>query len=428
MKKKRKCRTLLESFFPKPKLFFPSVVLWSLFLVAFWYTAGEQMGAVFGLPPLAGEAPIGLGHFFTTASVWFYIYFTSSMALFCLFWQFYAADNPWRKWSVWGSAFIVFTVYFSVDISVALNNWRRPTFDRIVEALKAPNTVQASEIYGYALIFFELASVYIVSAVLISFFTSHYLFRWRNAMNDYYYAKWSKVRHIEGASQRIQEDTMRFATTVEGLGVRLIDSLMTLIAFLPVLHALSANVKELPIVGAVPYPLVLAAIFWSLFGTVLLAVVGVKLPGLEFRNQRVEAAYRKELVYGEDHPDRALPPTVTELFSNVRKNYFRLYFHYMYFNVARYFYLQTDNIFPLFLMVPAIVGATITYGLFQQIQGAFSQVTSSFQYLVNSWPTVIELISIYKRLRAFEAAIEEEPLPQIDQQFIEAGGREELAL
>ncbi len=79
-------------------------------------------------------------------------------------------------------------------------------------------------------------------------------------------------------------------------------------------------------------------------------------------------------------------------------------------------------------MVPAIVGATITYGLFQQIQGAFSQVTSSFQYLVNSWPTVIELISIYKRLRAFEAAIEEEPLPQIDQQFIEAGGREELAL
>ncbi|KRD52783.1 peptide antibiotic transporter SbmA [Ensifer sp. ENS10] len=418
---------MLESFFPKPKLFFLSVALWSLVVVAFWYATGEQLGAALGLPPV-GEAPIGLGHFATTASIWFYIYFILSMVLFCLFWQLYAVDCPWRKWSVWGSAFIVFTVYFSVDISVALNNWRRPTFDRIVEALKAPNTVQASEIYGYALIFFELASVYIVSAVLISFFTSHYLFRWRNAMNDYYYAKWSKVRHIEGASQRIQEDTMRFATTVEGLGVRLIDSLMTLIAFLPVLHALSANVKELPIVGSIPYPLVLAAIFWSLFGTVLLAVVGVKLPGLEFRNQRVEAAYRKELVYGEDHADRALPPTVTELFSNVRKNYFRLYFHYMYFNVARYFYLQTDNIFALFLMVPSIVGATITYGLFQQIQGAFSQVTSSFQYLVNSWPTVIELISIYKRLRAFEAAIEEQPLPNIDQQFIEAGGREELAL
>ena len=41
---------------------------------------------------------------------------------------------------------------------------------------------------------------------------------------------------------------------------------------------------------AVPTLMVVAAIGWSLFGTFLLAVVGVKLPGLEFKNQRVEAA------------------------------------------------------------------------------------------------------------------------------------------
>ncbi|MFD1328926.1 peptide antibiotic transporter SbmA [Mycoplana ramosa] len=420
---------MFHSFFPEPKKFFLSALLWTAVTVAFWYLFGDSLGTALGLPPLAEgqQPPIGLGHFFTTASIWFYIYFLAAMAIFCAFWQVYAADHPWRTWSVWGSAFIIFTVYFSVDISVALNNWRRPTYDRIVEALKAPNTVGYAEIYGYVFTFFQLATVYIVSAVLISFFTSHYLFRWRTAMNDFYYSVWPKVRHIEGASQRIQEDTMRFATTVEGLGVRLVDSFMTLIAFLPVLHALSASIKELPVVGAIPYPLVTAAIFWSLFGTVMLAIVGVKLPGLEFRNQRVEAAYRKELVYGEDHADRAQPLTIRELFANVRKNYFRLYFHYMYFNVARYFYLQTDNIFPLFLLVPSVVAATITFGLMQQIQGAFAQVTSSFQYLVNSWPTVIELISIYKRLKAFEAAIDAKPLPDIDEQFIAAGGVEELA-
>ena len=58
------------------------------------------------------------------------------------------------------------------------------------------------------------------------------------------------------------------------------------------------------------YPLVVAALLWSAFGTAFLALVGIKLPGLEFRNQRVEAAYRKELVYGEDDADRADPPTV----------------------------------------------------------------------------------------------------------------------
>src|SRR4029077_17477932 len=103
----------------------------------------------------------------------------------------------------------------------------------------------------------------------------------------------------EGASQRVQEDTMRFATITEGLGVNLISSILTLIAFLPVLVKLSSNITELPLVGAVPYPLVLAAIGWAIFGTGALALIGIKLPGIEFFNQRVEAAYRKELVLGE---------------------------------------------------------------------------------------------------------------------------------
>ena len=42
---------------------------------------------------------------------------------------------------------------------------------------------------------------------------------------------------------------------------------------------------------------------WLIIGTVFLAVAGIRLPGLEFRNQRVEAAYRKELVLGEDDAD-----------------------------------------------------------------------------------------------------------------------------
>ncbi|MEZ0317856.1 MAG: SbmA/BacA-like family transporter, partial [Methylophilaceae bacterium] len=195
----------------------------------------------------------------------------------------------------------------------------------------------------------------------------------------------------------------------------MVESIMTLFAFLPVLWSLSAYVSELPLFGNIPAPLFTAAIAWSVFGTLLLAAVGVKLPGLEFKNQRVEAAYRKELVYGEDDHNRAQPPTLKELFADVRKNYFRLYFHYMYFNVARSLYLQADNIFAYLILVPTIVAGKITFGILQQILTAFSQVSNSFQYLVNSWTTIVELISIYKRLSAFEAAIKHEPLPKIDQ-------------
>ena len=145
------------------------------------------------------------------------------------------------------------------------------------------------------------------------------------------------------------------------------------------------------------------------------ALVGIKLPGLFFRNQRVEAAFRKELVYGEDDVERAKPPALRELFANVRRNYFRIYFHYMYFNVARMFYLQADAIFVYVLLIPTIAAGAITLGILQQILTAFNQVSNSFQLLVHSWTTIVELLSIHKRLASFEAAIRGEPLPAIDQ-------------
>ena len=58
----------------------------------------------------------------------------------------------------------------------------------------------------------------------------------------------------------------------------------------------------------------------------MLAAIGIKLPGLEFNNQKVEAAFRKELVFGEDHEDRAKPPTIVELFNNVRRIIFGYFF------------------------------------------------------------------------------------------------------
>ena len=42
------------------------------------------------------------------------------------------------------------------------------------------------------------------------------------------------------------------------------------------------------------------------------------------------------------------------------------------------------------------------------------RVEGSFQYLVNSWTTIVSLISIYKRLRAFEALMRDEPLDVIE--------------
>ena len=411
---------MFESFFPKPKIFFPSVLAWTAIGIFVWYILGDSIGAALGFPlPVQRDEPvIGLAYFYTPEFLWFYLFYAVWTLSFAAFWFFYS-PHKWQVWSVLGSIFILFTTYFGVQVSVAINNWRRPFFDTFQTALSGDGTVTAWDLYSLTFLFAEIAFVSMGVFVITRFFVSHYVFRWRTAMNDFYMERWPRVRHIEGASQRVQEDTMRFASIMEGLGVAFVDAIMTLVAFLPVLWGLSQYVTELPIVGEIPHALFIALIFWAIFGTALLSLVGIKLPGLEFRNQRVEAAYRKELVYGEDDAERAQPPTVNELFNNVRKNYFRLYFHYMYFNVARGFYLQADNIYVDILLVPTIVAGKITLGIWQQILTAFGQVSNSFQFLINSWTTIVDLLSIYKRLRAFEAVFRGEELDEIDRKYLE---------
>ncbi|MBP1853387.1 peptide antibiotic transporter SbmA [Rhizobium halophytocola] len=409
---------MFHSFFPKPKLFFTSAAVWALVCILAWYFLIDGIGDSFGFGGKGGEEPFDLTYFLMPKNLWFYGYFFVCLGLFGGTWQVIAKDHTWTLWSIWGSLAIIAATYFGVQISVVINNWRRPFGDLLQNALSQKPGITVWDFYDLQLIFAKIAFLSMAVSILTDFFTSHYIFRWRTALNDFYMSKWQKVRHIEGASQRVQEDTMRFSSTLEGLGISLINAVMTLIVFLPILFSLSGYVGELPIIGHIPHVLVWLAIFWSLLGTFLLAVVGIKLPGLNFKNQRVEAAYRKELVYGEDHAERAQPPTVKELFSNVRTNYFTLYFHYLYFNVARYFYIQADAMFLLVVLVPTIVAGKITYGIYQQIATAFGQVSNSFQYLVNSWTTIIELLSIHKRLKAFEAAIDDDPLPTYDQEYL----------
>ena len=410
---------MFKSFFPNPKIFFISVLVFAGLTCAVWYGYNEQMAALFGLDITETEPVIGLKHFVTNSFLLFYAYYFICTALFAFAW-FKISPHKWQWWSIVGSSTILFSTYFSVQVSVAINNWRRPFFDLIQSLLKpigndAPTkavdaqaaSTATGQLFDLLIVFGEIAFLAIFIYVVTRFLVSHFIFRWRTAMNEYYTQHWLKLRHVEGASQRIQEDTMRFASIMENLGVALVEAVMTLFAFLPVLWSLSEYVSELPIVGKIAHPLFYAALFWSIFGTGLLALIGIKLPGLEFNNQKVEAAFRKELVYGEDDILRATPITLNELFSNVRKNYFRLYFHYMYFNVARMLYLQADNIFVFILLVPTIVVGAITFGILQQILTAFGQVSNSFQYLVNSWTTIVELLSVRKRLKAFESTLDD---------------------
>jgi peptide/bleomycin uptake transporter len=410
---------MFSSFFPNSRIFFPAALVWTAATMALWYGLARDLGpslsvgGLIGFPYPPDNAPGADIAVQVARDLWLYQFMIVTGGIFVGLVAWFI-PHRWFPWSVTVSAIIIFFLWFRVQLDVMINNWFGTFYNMVQQALAKPNAVTQDQFFGQLWTFAGIALVSITTSVVTAFITSHYIFRWRTAMNDYYVANWQRLRHIEGASQRVQEDTMRFAETLEGLGSRLIDALMTLIAFLPILWGLSSYVKALPVVGEIPQALVFVAVIWAALGTALLAVTGIRLPGLEFRNQRVEAAYRKELVLGEDRADRAQPPTLSMLFRDVRANYFRLYLNFLYFNIARYGYLQASVLVPYVALAPSIVAGGLTLGVMNQTIRAFGRVESSFQYLVNSWSTIVSLISIYKRLKAFEALMSDRPLDIIE--------------
>tara|TARA_A100001011_G_scaffold252773_1_gene260979 strand:- start:860 stop:1852 length:993 start_codon:yes stop_codon:yes gene_type:complete len=315
------------------------------------------------------------------------------------------ADRNWYIWSWLGSFIILSSLWVQVKIDVKINEWFGVFYDMIQKALSAPNAITIEEYWSSLLSFGYLAAMYISVMVIVRFFTAHYLFRWRTSMVEWYHGVYDKARKIEGASQRVQEDTIKFTRIMESLGTSLIEAVMILIEFTPILFGLSVGIPIF-FFGDWNYGLITGALIWSVGGTVFLIFLGLilRLVGIEYDLQKKEAAYRKILVIAEDD-GTIRPRTINELFDGVRKIHFLSYLRYLYFDVGRFAYLQANVLSAYVFLAPAIVAGVVTLGVMQQIIRAFGRVEGSMQYILKAWPTIIELASVYKRLREFELKI-----------------------
>ena len=314
-------------------------------------------------------------------------------------------NKKWLLWSWFGSIIILGSLWVQVKIDVKINEWFGVFYDMIQKALATPNAITIEEYFESLFSFITLAVIYVGLYVIISYFTAHYLFRWRTAMVEWYHSVYEKARTIEGASQRVQEDTIKFTRIMESLGTSLIESVMVLVQFIPILFGLSMGIPIF-FFGDWQYGLITGAFLWTLGGTAFLIGLGwiLRLVGIEYDIQAKEAAYRKILVIAEDD-GTVRPKKIEEFFDDVRKIHFLSYLRYLYFNIGRMAYLQANVLSAYVFLAPAIVAGVMTLGVMQQIIRAFGRVEGSMQYLLKAWPTIIELMSVFRRLKEFEAKL-----------------------
>ncbi|RMH15270.1 MAG: transporter [Gammaproteobacteria bacterium] len=319
-------------------------------------------------------------------------------------------DKRWWHWSILGTATIVFGIWFQVYLDSRINLWARDFYDTLQKAVSDPGSVTSGELYSFLLRFGAIAGIWILTAVLRDFLTAHWTFRWRQSMTEVFHEHYASMADVEGCSQRVQEDTLKFARLMESLGAGLIHSVMTILVFLPMLATLSKQVVIYPLVGEIPDGLVWLAFLAAFLGTGFLMWMGRHLPGIEFDIQREEAAYRKHLVLFEgdveiDKEKMDFANQVKLLFDRVRSIHFTAYLAYAWFGVWKWSYLQFMVIVPYIALTPSIVAGMLTFGMIRQITDAFQKVESSLQYIIRSWGSIVELISVWKRLKAFNQVL-----------------------
>ena len=115
--------------------------------------------------------------------------------------------KKWYLWSWIGSFVILSSLWVQVKIDVKINEWFGEFYDMIQKALGAPNAITIEEYWASLFSFIILAAMYVGVAVVVSYFTSHYLFRWRTAMVEYYHSVYEKARKIEAIEPKLDNVT-----------------------------------------------------------------------------------------------------------------------------------------------------------------------------------------------------------------------------
>jgi peptide/bleomycin uptake transporter len=93
------------------------VIVWTVIAMVVWYLGGGEWGAAlgFGQPAPEDGQIVGIHYFWSPSFRWLYAYYIVAVGIFAAFWFRYSAHR-WQVWSIVGSAVILFSTYFGVQI------------------------------------------------------------------------------------------------------------------------------------------------------------------------------------------------------------------------------------------------------------------------------------------------------------------------
>jgi putative ATP-binding cassette transporter len=306
-----------------------------------------------------------------------------------------------------------------VAITVALNYWYNSFY----------NALQNRDAQGFIWnigVFCVLAGIYTVIAVYQLYLNQWLQIRWRRFLTQTYLRQWLNTANhyrmqllgdaADNPDQRIADDVQQFVEFVMSIGLRLLNSIVTLVSFVIILWGLSAA-APLHLFGttlAIPGYLVWAALIYAVIGTTLTHLIGWRLIPLRFQQQRYEADFRFNLVRTREnaeqiaalHGEAAERERHGERFGLVVSNWLAMMRRTKKLTFFTASYGQAAQIFPYLMAGPAYLAGVTQLGDLMQTANTFDKVQNALSYFVTAYQDIAILQAVVQRLDGFENAID----------------------
>jgi len=330
---------------------------------------------------------------------------------------YWSSEDRWAAWGLLGV--VVALTLGMVHINVLFSHWNNAFFSALQDkdqSVFLHQLLRVSWLVGLY-IFFAVYQLYLNQMLEIRWrrwLTEHYLRAW--LADGAYYRMQLLAGETDNPDQRIAEDVHLLISHTLALLMGGLRALVTLVAFVAILWALSGTLT-VPLGWSsltLPGYLVWAAILYAIAGTWLTHWIGRPLVRLNFDKQRCEADFRFGLVrFRENTEGVALYRgeadelrSFRERFEAVVANWWsimRRQKRLTYFTAG---YGQAAWIFPSVVAAPRYFRGEIALGGLMQTIGAFSQVQASLSFFIDSYKTIAEWCSVVERLSGFERALE----------------------
>ena len=339
-------------------------------------------------------------------------------ALWLLFKGYWNSEMKWRARGL--LALVISLNFATVYLLVKINSWYNEFYNALQNYEEGLFWPLVGEFTG-------LAFLYICIAVYAVYLRQMLQLKWRTWMTEKYLDRWMKEQvyyrlqvlrsDTDNPDQRISEDINQFVTLTLQLLIGFLKQMTTLAAFSVVLWNLS---------GAFTVPLgsysfeIYGYMFWfslaySLVGTGLVHLVGRKLIGLNFDQQRYEADFRFNMMrvrensesiafYAGERPEME---GFRERFAHVVSNYWQLMKQTKLLNFYVNGYAQLAVIVPLVLASPQYFSGAMALGGLMQTVSAFGRVQDALSYFVESYDVIAQLAAVVRRLSGFTEHVDE---------------------